>query len=264
MVNPHSKLHAADHQSGSEDDIHPYVDHGSIQGLNDDDHTIYAKADGTRPFTGAVEGVTPTASAHLATKGYVDSVAQGLDWQDSVLDKDLTEPPAGPSVGDRYIVAAGATGDWSGHDNEIAEWNGSSWDFTSPSEGMCLWVEDENLNYVYDGANWVKMGTTISHADLMGLSANDHTQYLHTDGSSNPLTGPLDVNNQKIANLADPTSDQHAVNLRTHRRPPLEESPTEPTVTYLEWKIWKDTSKTPYEYWLIFGSESGNVKVQLS
>jgi len=33
-----------------------------------------------------------------------------LDWQESVKDKDLTAPPVSPSDGDRYIVAAGATG----------------------------------------------------------------------------------------------------------------------------------------------------------
>jgi hypothetical protein len=77
-------------------------------------------------------------------KTYVDSLVSGLDWQDSVLDKDLNDPPASPSTGDRYITSAppaNATGDWAGHDNEIAEWNGSSWDFTAVSEGMATWVE---------------------------------------------------------------------------------------------------------------------------
>lgn len=37
----------------------------------------YSKADGTRPFTGAVAGVDPSLSAHLATKNYVDSLFQG-------------------------------------------------------------------------------------------------------------------------------------------------------------------------------------------
>lgn len=48
-------------------------DHGTLVGLEDDDHTLYVKADGTRAFTGVVAGVTPTAAAHLSTKGYVDA-----------------------------------------------------------------------------------------------------------------------------------------------------------------------------------------------
>lgn len=49
------------------------VDHGSVGGLGDDDHSIYSLADGTRDFSGIVVGVDPTASNHLATKEYVDS-----------------------------------------------------------------------------------------------------------------------------------------------------------------------------------------------
>lgn len=41
--------------------------------------TSYIKADGTRAFTGEVAGVTPTSTSSLATKGYVDTIAQGLD-----------------------------------------------------------------------------------------------------------------------------------------------------------------------------------------
>ena len=49
------------------------IDHGTIGGLGDDDHTIYSLVDGTRDFSGVVVGVDPTASNHLATKEYVDS-----------------------------------------------------------------------------------------------------------------------------------------------------------------------------------------------
>ncbi len=54
------------------------TDHGSLNGLGDDDHSIYTLVDGTRDFTGVVVGVTPTAASHLATKGYVD----GVPWTD--------------------------------------------------------------------------------------------------------------------------------------------------------------------------------------
>ena len=49
------------------------IDHGDLSGRNDDDHTIYSLADGTRSFTGVVGGIEPTDTSHLATKGYVDS-----------------------------------------------------------------------------------------------------------------------------------------------------------------------------------------------
>jgi len=155
------------------------LDHGTLQGLGDDDHTQYILADGTRAFTGTVVGVYPTATNHLATKGYVDSIAQGLDWQDSVLDKDLATPPGSPSTGDRYIVAASGTGAWSGHDNDIAEWNGSSWDFTTKDEGMAAWVEDEDKLYVYNGSAWVQFGSTISHNNTTGKQGGAANEYYH-------------------------------------------------------------------------------------
>lgn len=50
------------------------TDHGALTGLADDDHTQYARIDGTRNFTGP-QGTTyyPTADTHLAPKIYVDA-----------------------------------------------------------------------------------------------------------------------------------------------------------------------------------------------
>lgn len=53
--------------------------------------TSYAKADGSRAFTGEQAGVTPTSAASLATKGYVDTVAQGLDGKPSARALTATE-----------------------------------------------------------------------------------------------------------------------------------------------------------------------------
>lgn len=62
------------------------IDHGSISGLGDDDHTQYILAAGTRAFSGnqsmggnkLTSVGAPTTSTDAATKGYVDSVAEGL------------------------------------------------------------------------------------------------------------------------------------------------------------------------------------------
>jgi len=40
----------------------------------------------------------------------------------SVLDKDLSTPPAEPEEGDTYIVASGGAGAWIGWDNRIARY----------------------------------------------------------------------------------------------------------------------------------------------
>lgn len=112
----------------------------------------------------------------------------GLDWQASVLDKDLSDPPGAPNLGDRYIVAPVGINAWVGHDNDIAEWNGANWDFFSPDEGTAAWVEDEDKTYVFNGTAWVTMGSTMLHGNLQGLLVDDHTQYMLREILDGPLS----------------------------------------------------------------------------
>jgi hypothetical protein len=77
------------------------------------------------------------------------------EFKDSVKDQNLTAPPVTPSDGDRYIIAADATGAWSGKSGQIAEYVTDAWDYTVVSEGMCCYVDDEDLLYMYSGSTWV-------------------------------------------------------------------------------------------------------------
>lgn len=75
----------------------------------------------------------------------------------SVRDKDLVEPPAGATQGDRYIVPAlGATGDWVGHGRHVAYLTPQGWQFRAPREGWVAYVQDEALNYRFLGTEWVE------------------------------------------------------------------------------------------------------------
>ena len=78
-------------------------------------------------------------------------VLEKFAYQPSVKDKDLATPPVSPVKGDRYIVAASATGAWLGQDKNIAWYDGAVWKFDVPSEGWQAWVEDENKYYFYSG-----------------------------------------------------------------------------------------------------------------
>jgi len=147
------------------------VDHGSLAGLADDDHAQYILVDGSRDFTGVQVGVYPQNQSHLATKEYVDDT---IPFSMLILDKDLTAPPGSPTIGDRYIVAATATGDWATYEDYIAEYNNlSEWEFTQPTEGFTVWVADEDQHYVYDGAAWVTFSSTGS--SFAGLEDNAGT-----------------------------------------------------------------------------------------
>ena len=107
------------------------------------------------------------------------SMIAGLNWQESVIDNDLNAPPGGEGVGDRYIVAAGGAGAWNGHDDDIAEYNGVGWDFTTPVEGFTVWVKDEDTNFTYNGAAWVEFGSTVSHNNTTGLQGGVAGEYFH-------------------------------------------------------------------------------------
>ncbi|MCL3882536.1 DUF2793 domain-containing protein [Marivita sp. GX14005] len=104
----------------------------------------------------------------------------------SVLDRDLTAPPASPTDGDRYIVGSGATGDWTGWDLNVALWTDGAWLRLPPRTGWRAWVEDESLLLVYDGAGWV--GTTpaaLQNIALLGVGT--------TADASNPFSAKLNA-----------------------------------------------------------------------
>jgi len=83
-----------------------------------------------------------------------------FSWQLPVLDKDLSAPPVSPDEGDRYIVGPTATGDWSGHENDIAWFDGVDWQFDTPVIGWVAMVEDESdgKSYKFTGSVWDSSG----------------------------------------------------------------------------------------------------------
>lgn len=127
---------------------------------------------------------TPSADGDVATWGkvqeHVTNSLNGLDWQNSVLSQVEEDPTSiSPSTGDRYIIPSSGTGDWSGKEDQIAEWNGTSWDYIYPNEGFAVHVEDEGVwyNFPSSGTGWVNMGSVVDHGTLQGLSDDDHPQY---------------------------------------------------------------------------------------
>jgi hypothetical protein len=119
-----------------------------------------------------------------AVKDYTDSLALGLDWQESVLDQInlVTSEPSSPSTGDRYINTATGTSSQTAQSvtiNRIYEWNGSSWNEATPTEGFATWVEDEDILYVYNGSSWAKFGSTVTHANLNGIQGGTTDEYYH-------------------------------------------------------------------------------------
>lgn len=74
----------------------------------------------------------------------------------SIKDRALTTPPGSPADGDSYIVAASASGDWSGEDGNIAVWStaGAAWVFGEPRIGWIAYIEDEEVISAYKAGGW--------------------------------------------------------------------------------------------------------------
>lgn len=85
-----------------------------------------------------------------------------------------TTPPANPSTGDIYIVAATATGAWTGHEKEIAWWNGAEWLFQIVYLGTIISAGDSEIY-------WRR---TSSGYEPMSAETITNRAYFGTPGSS--------------------------------------------------------------------------------
>ncbi len=79
----------------------------------------------------------------------------------SVLDRDLTAPPASPAEGARYIPASGAAGAWTGWDGSVAYWVDGAWMRLLPASGWLAWVVDEAQAIIWTGSAWVPMANAM-------------------------------------------------------------------------------------------------------
>lgn len=75
-----------------------------------------------------------------------------------VASRTITTPPPSPSNGERYLVAAGASGAWSGHDGKLAAYQDGAWMLYPPMAGWSAWVSDEAALIAFDGSAWQTIG----------------------------------------------------------------------------------------------------------
>nr|WP_232367357.1 DUF2793 domain-containing protein [Altererythrobacter lutimaris] len=75
-------------------------------------------------------------------------ILDGL-WQVSV-EGTVATPPSEPTVGECWIVASAATGEWIGEDSKLALWSESGWSFISPVQGMFVFDKSSSQFRRYD------------------------------------------------------------------------------------------------------------------
>lgn len=94
----------------------------------------------------------PTQTNEAATKGYVDSLAGGLSWQEPVVGIGAALPGTA-TTGDRFVVTT--TGLI--HTATAANTWGAG---VAPNDGFALFDKSSETGYVYSGAAWVQFTGT--------------------------------------------------------------------------------------------------------
>lgn len=81
-------------------------------------------------------------------KRYIYSAAE-IDSTERIIIKSraITAPPA-HVAGEKYIVPAGATGEWNAHISEIAGSDGTNWIYASVPDAIHVYIEDEPVELI--------------------------------------------------------------------------------------------------------------------
>ncbi|MCS0501098.1 DUF2793 domain-containing protein [Ancylobacter mangrovi] len=111
----------------------------------------------------------------------------------AVLDRGRTTPPGAPAAGDRHLVAAGAGGEWAGHDGEIALYD-AGWRFLAPRAGWRAYVTAERLTLVHTGTEWSDLLAGTPSGGMVTLRASE----IEVDLAGSSVSTALVIPNRTI------------------------------------------------------------------
>ncbi|CAD5275512.1 conserved hypothetical protein [Bosea sp. 62] len=93
-----------------------------------------------------------------------------------VASRTQTVPPASPGETAAYIVPAGGTGVFAGHQDDLAIFEDGAWSFLDPRSGWQAWVSDEAEHHVWTGTQWRRSQPVSSlGAALWGVNTTADT-----------------------------------------------------------------------------------------
>lgn len=121
----------------------------------------------------------------------MDAVAQMR-----LIDTDVTSPPVAID-GATYGISNSATGDWAGHDGDIAIFSNGGWLFLTPKLGWRAWNEASATSLLHDGTTW--------HVDALAVSGGGAatfcriTEIVHVIGAgASSITGIMIPKNAMV------------------------------------------------------------------
>ena len=74
----------------------------------------------------------------------------------------INPPPAAPTSGDRYLISTTPTGSWVGNANNIAEWDGAAWQYTTAVLDDVVYITNTLTTKRFNGTSWVAYSGTAA------------------------------------------------------------------------------------------------------
>lgn len=72
----------------------------------------------------------------------------------NVIRRNIKGPLDSASEGDQFLVSGSPNAAWRSHKNSIALYTGNSWEFIVPEVGQVVGVEEEFIDYIFNGYAW--------------------------------------------------------------------------------------------------------------
>jgi len=91
----------------------------------------------------------------------------------AVESRTLAAPPGSAADGTCYIPATGASGAWTGFDNQLALYSGGGWLRIAPVSGLKAWLKDERLTLTYEDGVWRDGIALTAHGGRVNLRAKE-------------------------------------------------------------------------------------------
>jgi len=122
-------------------------------------------------------GTVYTAQQDNPADPSVPPLPPDTDSFPSVLANNVSTPPMTPAEGDRYYIpnSPAATGAWTGHEGEIAEWDdvAEEWIFSEVGQGAVIFNQDDDEYFAVDDVGdilpppWLTTSPTTTLGDLI-------------------------------------------------------------------------------------------------
>lgn len=97
-------------------------------------------------------GIEELPASSSQPEVYINTALRILEMMSQLIlvDRDLTASPGSPQDGDVYYIAGTGTGDWDGHNFQLALYVGTAWSFVTPRTGWVAWIADEAALFRYE------------------------------------------------------------------------------------------------------------------